>query len=148
MIDLFPIEQKINMIGANPDTIYIFKNSEHGNNAPEHYHISIPISDENSLLLVLTTSQTEKKKKHYRLREDLRNGLIEFNIGDLEFITKKCLIDCNKPLFESKEKLKSIILNEEIKFIHEIIAPELIQSIKDKIKNSPLVKPNIKKVII
>ena len=148
MIDSFSIEQKIEMIGTNPNTVYVFKNSEHSNKSPEHYHISIPISDTNSLLLVLTTSQVSKKKQHYRLREQLLNGLIEFDIGDLEFITKKCLIDCNNPLFQTKEELKHIILNEEIKFIDEVISPELIQQIKHKIKNSPLVKPNIQKLII
>lgn len=148
MIDFFSIEQKIETIGINPNTVYVFKNSEHSDNAPEHYHISIPISDTNSLLLVLTTSQVSKKKQHYRLREQLLRGLIEFDIGDLNFITKKCLIDCNNPLFKTKEELKNIILNEEIKFIDEVISPELVQKIKDKIKNSPLVKPNIKKLVI
>jgi len=146
--DLFSIERKIETIGVNPNTVYVFKNSEYSDKSHEHYHISIPISDENSLLLVLTTSQVSKKKQHYRLREQLLRGLIEFDIGDLNFITKKCLIDCNNPLFKTKEELKTIIENEEIKFIDEYIAPKLIQDIKDKIKNSPLVKPNIKKVII
>ena len=147
MIDLFSIEEKINIIGVNPNTIYIFKNTEYGKNAPAHYHISIPISDENSLLLVATTSQIEKKEQYYGRNANLSAGLLKLNIGELDFVKKECLIDCNQPLFQSKEELKNIILNGEITFLEEINIPEFIEDIKSKIKNSSLVKPNIKNLL-
>lgn len=147
MID-FPLSSKINIIGTNQNTIYIFKNKNFGKNAPEHYHISIPLSQQESLLLVFTTSKVTEKKTLYSNRPNALSSLIDLSVGDLNFITKECLIDCNNPLYYSKEELETLIVDGEIIFREDEISDELIKDIKEKIKSSPMVKPYIKNKII
>ncbi len=147
MID-FSLSSKIKAIGANQNTIYIFKNKNFGKNAPEHFHISIPISVQECLLLVFTTSKVEEKKTFYKSNPKALSSLIDLSVSDLKFITKDCLIDCNNPLYYSKEELETLILDGEIIFKEDEISNDLIKDIKNKIKSSPLVKPFIKKKIL
>lgn len=144
----FPIENKIDNITTKQDTVIIFKNNNFHKDAHPHYHISIPISEDDSILLVFTTTKVEDKKKFYSNNDKALKALIELDIGDIGFITNKCVIDCNNPLYHSKEELKTIIHNGEIVFEDHQIPDALIKEIKEKIKSSPRVKPFIKNKII
>lgn len=142
-----PNSIQIGVIGQDKDCVYHFKNNTFNKNAPAHYHISVPLNDDKYLLLVFTTSKATEKKKHYEHNVKMLESLITLKQDELGFLTaQESVIDCNKPLFYTKEELTAII--PTIDFLKCHIPDTLIEEIKTKIINSPMVKPNIKKKII
>lgn len=141
-----PNSIQIGVIGTEKDCIYHFKNNLFNEDAPAHYHISVPLNDDEYLLLVFTTSKATEKKEHYKNKPDLLNSLITLKAGELDFLTaSESVIDCNRPLFYTKAELETII--PTINFIKCSIPDSLIKEIKTKITNSTMVKPLIKKKI-
>lgn len=137
---------QIGVIGAEKDCIYHFKNNSFNEDAPAHYHISVPLNDDEYLLLVFTTSKATEKKEHYKDKPGLLNSLITLKAGELDFLTaQESVIDCNRPIFHTKAELESII--PTIDFIKCHIPNSLIEEIKTKIIASTMVKPHIKKKI-
>ncbi|MBI4843543.1 MAG: hypothetical protein HY809_04380 [Nitrospirae bacterium] len=70
------------------------------------------------------------------------------NKGDLPFIKKISVIDCNQPRLIHKSKF-GIIIDPDHKF--EVVTRNIPEEIKEKIvqaiKDSPIVKPFVKKLI-
>lgn len=126
-----------------------FKNTTHDPEAPPHYHITVPISDDSSLLLCIITSQVENKAWYYhKTNEEAESCLVSVDKHDLPFLKRKSLIDCNQPVLIHKNKFSKII-DPDHKF--EVVTRNIPKEIKKKIvkaiKDSPIVKPFIKKLI-
>jgi len=130
------------------DKLFYFKNREYSIDAPPHYHICIPLNHGKFVMLVLLTSQDEKRKILYKTNPKALQSLVEINQDDFHFLTKKTtLIDCNRPIYKTKEEIASLV-NGEFKVIDEIITEVLLTKIKNAIKKSPLVKKQYKKKIL
>lgn len=126
-----------------------FKNSTHEPEAPPHYHITIPVSNDTSLLLCVITSQVKNKAWYYqKTNTDALPSLVSVNKHSLSFLKKESLIDCNHPLPIHKNKFGKIV-DPDHKF--EIVTRDIPADLKEKIikaiKDSPIVKPFIKKMI-
>lgn len=126
-----------------------FKNTTHAPEAPPHYHLTVPISDDSSLLLCLITSQIENKAWYYhKTNEAAGSCLVLVDKGDLPFLKKASVIDCNQPILIHKNKFGKII-DPDHRF--EVVSRNIPKEIKEKIimaiKDSPIVKPFIKKLI-
>ena len=128
--------------------LFYFKNREYPTDAPPHYHICIPINHDEFVMLVFFTSQDEKRKMFYNTNPKALQALVEVNKDDFDFLTKEnTLIDCNRPIYKTKEELASLV-NGEFKVFDEIITEEFLTQIKNAIKKSPLVKKGYKKKIL
>lgn len=126
-----------------------FKNSEHEPEAPPHYHITIPINDDTSLLLCFITSQVENRINYYKKTyKEAISSLVRVDKKDLSFLKKESVIECNQPMLIRKIDFGKII-DPEHKF--EVITRKIPLDIKKKIvkaiKDSPIVKPFIKKLV-
>ncbi len=126
-----------------------FKNTTHDPDAPPHYHITVPISDDSSLLLCIITSQIENKAWYYhKTKEAAASSLVLVDKSDLPFLKKASVIDCNQPMLIYKNKFGKII-DPDNKF--EVVSRNIPEEIKEKIvqaiKVSPVVKPFIKKLL-
>ena len=126
-----------------------FKNTTHDPEAPPHYHITVPINDDSSLLLCIVTSQVENKAWYYhKTNETAASCLVRVSKHELPFIKKESVIDCNQPMLIHKNKFGKII-DPDHKF--EVVIRNIPKEIKEKIvkaiKDSPIVKPFIKKLI-
>ncbi len=126
-----------------------FKNTTHDPEAPPHYHVTVPISDDSSLLLCFITSQIKNKAWYYhKTKETAESCLVLVDKGDLSFLKKASLIDCNQPQLIQRNQLGKLI-DPDHKF--EVVSRNIPKEIKEKIVNaikaSPLVKPFIKKMI-
>jgi len=143
---LLPRALAIKGIVPSKTTVYSFKNSEYDSSAPAHLHIVIPINDSDYVLLTMITSQVEKRKGYYAHNPKALASVIDIEKDDLDLIRKESVIDCNKPLYQTREELATII-SGDIEYIDVSIPDELIDRIKVGIVNSPLVKPIIKKSI-
>lgn len=130
--------------------ICYFKNVQHEPNAPPHFHVTVPVNDDSSLLLCIITSQTEKKAWYYRkTREDAIESLVAINKESFPFLVKESLVDCNQPILVRKSKINDLI-DPKCKF--EVKVRDIPQEIKERIvtaiQKSPLVKPVIKKMLV
>lgn len=77
--------------------ICYFKNATHDPEAPPHYHVTIPISDDSSLLLCIVTSQVDNKAWYYKKTNDnALASLVIVNKANLSFLKKESVIDCKQ----------------------------------------------------
>lgn len=108
-----------------------FKNTTHDPEAPPHYHITVPISNESSLLLCIITSQIENKVWYYqKTKESAESSLVLVDKDDLPFLKKASVIDCNQPMLIHKNKFSKII-DPDNKF--EVVSRNIPGEIKEKI---------------
>lgn len=143
----FPKSIAIYAIHPSDKTIYSFKNSKYDSSAPAHYHIAISVSDNTFVLLAMITSQGEKRKDYYKHNKKALQSVVDIDSSDISILTKKSVIDCNQPLYYTREEL-DVLVDGDIENLDAIISQEIIIKIKEGIQNSPLVKPVIKKAII
>ena len=128
-------------------TVYYFENVEHGKKDNPHYHISIPTVDGGFILLVMFTSQIEKKQEHYSItNQNALSSLVFANKDDFNFLSKDSVIDCNQPIYKTKEELGAIIKNLEYKEAN--LTEEFVEEIKKAIHSSPIVRRNVKKALL
>lgn len=129
--------------------ICFFRNTTHDPDAPPHYHITVPVSDDTSLLLCVITSQVENKACFYqKTNKDALLSLVSVNKRSLSFLKKESLIDCNHPMLVHKSKFGKIVdPDHKFKIVTRDIPDEIKDRIVDAIKDSPIVKPFIKKMI-
>ena len=126
-----------------------FRNSTHDSEAPPHYHITIPVSDDTCLLLCVITSQVENKAWYYqKTNKEALSSLVSLSKRNLSFLRKNSLIDCNHPVLVHKNKFSKLV-DPDHKF--KVVARDIPEEVKEKIvtaiKDSPIVKPFIKQLI-
>lgn len=137
-------EVLINSISPSLTKVYYFVNKEYGLNSKPHYHIAIPTSNGNYLLMVMFTTQINETKELYTtVNRKALHSLIEIKKGTYTFLSKDSLLDCNRTLFKTKEELRAII--SKIEYKDADLTEDLIKEIKTAINESPLVKPIVKK---
>ncbi len=130
--------------------VLYFKNLRHSPDAPPHYHITVPINDDSSLLFCYITDEIENRLWYYRRanKEDAISCLVRVDKSILSFLKHESIIECNQPLLVSKQEFDKIIdpkIRLDIK--SREISKELKRKIITAIKQSPVVKPFIKKLI-
>ena len=132
-----------------------YKDAVHSQDAPLHYHISVPLKDNNYLLFVLLTSQFGNKINYYEsVNKKALNSIISLDIyrKHFSFLYKDItVIDCNQPIFDHKNefiKNKIIDWDSNFKIEQRNIPFDLKKSIISALKASPIVKPFIKNLII
>lgn len=127
-------------------TIYYFENSEHGENKKPHYHIAIPTINGGYLLLVMFTSQVNKKVEYYsQTNQKALDSLVFADKETFCFLSKKSVVDCNHPIYKTPEELGAIISNLEYR--EADLTEDFIDNIIIAVKNSPLVRRNIKRAL-
>ncbi len=126
-----------------------FKNSNHAPEAPSHYYVTVPISDDSSLLFCFVTSQIENRSWHYnKTNKDALASLVGVNKSILSFLKKDSFIDCNQPTLVRKLDFGKIVDSDhKFEVVTRDIPAGLRQKIVKAIKDSPIVKPFIKKLI-
>ncbi len=126
-----------------------FKNAEHAPEAPPHYHISVPITDDSSLLLTVITSQIENRERFYRrTNKSALSCLIKVTNKELLFLKKDSIIECNQPqLIRKIDFDKTIDPDHQFAVISRDISDNIKEKIVKAIKASPIVKPFIKKMV-
>lgn len=137
----------VSAIKPSLSTVYYFKNREHTNIDNPHYHIAIPTKNGGFVLLVMFTSQIEGKQEHYGLvNPRALNSLVFANSSQCNFLTKDSVIDCNQPIYKSREELGAIIF--DIEYRQATLSDDFIKEIKRTINESPIVRPHIKNAIV
>jgi hypothetical protein len=126
-----------------------FKDKKFPVDAPPHFYVIVPISDESALLFIVITSQVQKREKYYNNSNPLNKcSLVKVNKSKLSCLSKECIIDCNQPELIGKNELDGRI---DPKFGFEIrsriIPHDIIDAIKKAIKSSTIVKQFIKDLI-
>lgn len=114
--------------------------------SPPHYHITVPINDDSSLLLTVITSQTEARQNFCRrTRKEALSSLVTVSKKDLKFLKKTSIVECNQPQLVRKIDFNKIVDpdNDFARDIPEELKVGIIKAIKD----SPIVKPFIKKMV-
>jgi hypothetical protein len=143
----FPKSMAIYAIYPSNKTIYSFKNTKHDPKAPAHYHIAISVSDNTFVLLAMITSRGEKRKDYYKHNERALQSVVDIDSSDVSILTKKSVIDCNQPLYYTREEL-DLLVDGDIENLEATISEKIIIKIKEALQSSPLVKPVIKKAIV
>jgi hypothetical protein len=104
----------------------------------------VPLTDNNFILACLITSKIEKREEFYD-DKILKDCLIKLTSKQISCLRIKSLIDCNQPLFLSKEEFKDRV--KDIQIIDEHLPKTLKHEIITKLKKSPAVKQIIKQTI-
>ncbi|MBI3584763.1 MAG: hypothetical protein HY096_12580 [Nitrospinae bacterium] len=140
---------KILIDSINDWCICHYKDKTFNSDAPSHFYTVIPVENNKKLIKCIITSKIDKKKKYYNAsRPEAVKSLIFINIDTFKFLTEESVIDCNRAELISKEDLA-----EEIDRSHgfKIISRDFPDNLKEKviqaIKNSPLVRNHIKKLL-
>lgn len=126
-----------------------FKHKKHSPSSPSHFYIIIPIKPSSDFIICIITSQIVKKKDFYdRPNQKALKSLVSINKNIFDFLSKESIIDCNQTELIPKSKFSRIIDDKYGFTIKERNIPEALRlEIVEAIKNSPLVTPNIKKLI-
>ncbi len=126
-----------------------FKDTNHAPEAKPHYYVNVPVCDNSSLLLCIITSQIEKKYGYYsRVSQKALKSLINVDNKSLPILSKDSVIDCNNAeLFNKTELLKRVDPKFAFKVDERNIPHFLKLKIIEAIKNSPQIKPYIKKML-
>lgn len=132
--------------------ILYFKNKNHrkknNQDPPPHFHIVIPTNDGQYILLVFFSKQVTKTKSRYEGNKKATDCLEYVSIEKFEFLTEnQSVINCNDPIYCTKEELASII-NGKLSIKKTNIPGDFLNNLKIKIRKSPLVKKALKKKIV
>ena len=112
----------------------------------EHYYIVVPLYNNDFLLVCLITSKVAKREKHYRKRQpSLFENLVRVGKAELDCLSVDSIIDCNTPLYISKDDFRSSMF--DLSIVDTTIKEELKSKILAKINASPVVKLVIKEAI-
>lgn len=131
--------------------ICLFKNSKHAKDSPPHFHIIIPIKEENniagktekSFIVCYITSQIEKREKYYKtiFKNDGIKALVKISQKDFNFLTKDSVVECNKADLYNITELIDIIENPK----DFILEPETInEDFKNQIINAINISPEVR----
>ncbi len=128
--------------------LYLFKNVTHGEDAKEHFHVALKVSDDQYIVLLMITSQVEKRLNYYERisNQSAKESLIIVNDELVTCLDRQSCIDCNRPDLYTREELSAKI-DGELKFVATDIESSLRTTLVDAIQRSPLVRPNIKKML-
>jgi hypothetical protein len=139
--------------------ICLFKNSKHAKDSPPHFHIIIPIKEENnntcktekSFIVCYITSQIEKRENYYKniFKNDGIKALVKISQKDFNFLTKDSIVECNKADIYNIIELIDIIENPKDFIIKPaIISEDLKNQIINAINISPDVRNYVKKILL
>jgi len=138
-----PLAAHINCL--NGYSVCYFKDKNYKEEVPAHYYITIPTKTKNYLILCMISSKWEKKLNYYeKVNKKCLSSLIFVEKSELNFLTKRSVIDCNAVEHFSKDSLKNRIDSGSYKFVTESISDGLKIKIINAINSSPQVKPFIK----
>jgi len=142
----FSDQDKAKFIKPDNKTLYYFKNIDFDQVAPAHYHIAIPISSDEFVMLTLITSQL-RKQIDFANQQSIKyqESLVIVNPEDLSILSKQSVINCNNILVYTREELDTKIHSIEFKDCD--IPEELINRLIKAIRNSPVVKERYKKLL-
>lgn len=126
-----------------------FKDVDFPENAPPHFYVVIPANDAVDLILCIITSKVEKREKYYWTRNPrAASSLVKIDSTIFPFLSKDSVIDCNQTQLLSKNDLKKKVHHKyDFNVKASDIPHSLLLEIKSAIKNSPLVRDSIKKLL-
>jgi hypothetical protein len=134
-------------------TVCHFKDTKHAPDAPAHFHIVLSLSDNESIVLCIVTSQMQKLARHYQAATEndaCLNSMVPLDNSVFGFLDRGCVVDCNQAeLLVITELEKRIDQKYEPAF--KIMAHDgqfkgdIKKKIVDGILNSPVVKGIVKK---
>jgi hypothetical protein len=127
-----------------------FKDKRHSPESPPHYYVTVPITNDTSLLLCIITSQVENQMWYYRnVNVSAISSLVRVDQSSLPFLTKESFIDCNRAeLIRKNEFIKIVDSKPCLEIKTRDVPDELKREIISAINKSPLVKSFIKRLII
>lgn len=142
-----PPEITINVIKS--PCICHFKDVDFPENAPPHFYVVIPVNDAFDLILCIITSKVEKRERYYCTRNPkAASSLVKIGPTIFSFLSKDSVIDCNQTQLLSKNDLKKKVHHKyDFNIKSSDITSSLLSEIKNAIKNSPLVRDSIKKLL-
>jgi len=143
-----PPQVVINSI--NDFCVLYFKDLNHEKDAPSHFHIVFPVNNESGLILTIITKQIDKRIDYYqrRQKEDAVNALVFVDKDIFDFLTQKSVADCNRAeLLTKTELLQRIDLRKEMFIKCRDIPSFLKKEICSAIRKSPLISPQVKKMV-
>jgi len=128
--------------------VLFFKDKNHDKDAPPHFHIVFPVSDDAGLIVTIITSQIDKRRKYYSDKEAALHSLVGINNDVFEFLKQKSIIDCNHAeLLTKSELINRIDRSHEWHIKSRKIPLFLKREVCAAIKGSPLISPYVKKLV-
>lgn len=126
-----------------------FKDINFADDVLGHFYAVIPIPNSVNLTICIFTSQIEKRIEYYRrVNTKAIQSLLKLDSSRLTFLSKECVIDCNKAELLPKALFKRRIDPQHGFLIKAVsIESSLLAEIINAIKNSPVVAPAIKKLL-
>lgn len=127
-------------------SVCYFKDVQHSEDSPPHYYVTIPAKNDSCLIICMSTSQEENITNYYtKANKECLNSLITLDVGDMEWVKKRSIIDCNGAEWIHKNSLKRRICLGSYHHISETVPENIKKDIIAAIIKSPKVKPFIKR---
>ena len=99
------------------------------------------------IVMVIATSQIEKKKEFVRARNLPLETLVEVSKNDYIHFTKDTIFDCNSVHIKTVDELINKLIKNNLQTFRETISERILRKILIGVKKSPLVKRSYKKLI-
>ena len=127
-------------------TVFYFKNLEHDDDDRKpHYYIAIPTNNNGYIVLVMFTSKVGKRERHRAANPKALSSLVYADEKEFDFLTTRSVIDCNDPIYKTREELMAIV--DELQPKEADIPEEFRNKIIEAIKTSPVVRRNIQNAL-
>jgi len=126
-----------------PGTIYYFVNEEIQFSDEPHYHVIVSITENEKLLLTITTSQTEKKIKYIEKKKLPYETLVFIKPDEENGLTKESAVNCNECYLVDLDYLRNKYDTDDIQVKGKVKQSILEQIIKGLLA-SPLIEEEIK----
>ena len=146
MVDI-PLKWDIQLLQGF--SVCLFKHKRHSKEAPPHYFITIPTKSESYLVMCMSTSKWEEKKSFYeKSNKRCLASLIFLEKGDVSFVDRKCVLDCNGAIYIHRNELLNLITPNTFNFISSDISGALKGMIIKAILDCPVIKPHVKRSLV
>lgn len=129
--------------------VLFFKDIKHDPQAGPHFWVVFPVSQVLQFSVIIITSQIDRREKYYQKNPKALRCLVKISNDIFPFLNKESVIDCNRMELLSKEELIRRLDPAgpcQIK-TRERFPSFLKREIFSAIDQSPLISPDIKKII-
>jgi hypothetical protein len=144
-----PIPPAIQISTIATPCVCHFKDKLHRPEGPPHFYVIIPVNTSTDLVLTMITSQVASTTAYYSNNPEAYASLVAVGKSDLSFLSvDPSLINCNNVELVPKAELpKKFDPAHGFEIKLPTVPEELKKRIVAAIRNSPIVKPIIKKLL-
>ncbi|TRZ48811.1 hypothetical protein D4S03_09220 [bacterium] len=128
--------------------LLLFRDRNHQAGAPPHFHVVFPVNAEADLVVTIITSQVGSLRQFYKWKKDACDAMVPVNKDIFPFLTRESVVNCNQAELMTKFELAQRVDRLSEYRIKACKIPSYLKvDVCTAIRKSPLIPPNLKKLV-